>query len=137
MLLQFKVKRPLSHVLQHLSIAELMVLTHPIIFAIEHINDHTYLIKETAPIGPFKRTFSYQAEIQSLPERGHVRILAKINKLVNLNMEFRLTESLGETHILESGSIKSVLPVSSLLKKTVEKQHKIWFENIEKAPPLV
>lgn len=130
MLLQFKVNRPLSHVLDHLSVAELIVRTHPIIFAVDHIIDHTYLIKETAPIGPFKRTFSYEAEILSLPDQGHVRILAKINNLVKLNMEFSLTETFGETHILESVTIKSVLPISGLLKKTVEKQHKIWFENI-------
>lgn len=134
MLMQFKINRPLLHVLEHLSIAELIVRTHPIIFAVEHIIDHKYLIKETAPIGPFKRTFSYEAEILSQPERGYVKIIAKINKLVLLNMEFTLSETFGVTHISESVSIKSALPISGLLKKTVEKQHKIWFENIAISP---
>jgi hypothetical protein len=113
---------------------------HPIISKIEKTNENTYLAHETLQVGFFPFSFTYPVHIQGDESTRCITMKAKVFGMVEIEMVFRLFETLGQnpqdeslTKIEETIKFKSLFPIAPFVKSVFKTQHKKLFQNIEAA----
>lgn len=131
MTLRFKIQKPIEHVFGYLTDMDKFSLAHPVISRIDSKSNNDYLVHETLKFGFIPFTFSYPVAIKENKQDHKVTMDATVMKMINILLEFKLTQENGFTIIEENLSFKSILPVKFLLSKVFRKQHALLFENIE------
>ncbi|MEO7175127.1 MAG: hypothetical protein ABIV51_04755 [Saprospiraceae bacterium] len=133
MQLNFQSKRPLIDIFSYLSDMDKFVKVHPVIYKINTIGDNKYKAYETLKMGFLPITFNYSFTVEADPNTNAILIRATVMKLTTIEMTFTLSHQEGLTDIVETIQFRSVLPVKSIMRKVFRKQHRLLFENIEKA----
>lgn len=136
MTLHFTLHKPASVVFDYLSDMQKFVAVHPVIHRITLMDDGRYRVHETLKLGFIPYSFTYFATLESDREAGQVRILATVQRITRIEMEFFIQEKEGVTQVTEHIAIHSPLPVHGLVRKVFSEQHLILFRNIEQMPPL-
>ena len=127
---RFEVNTSAEEVFWYLSDMEAFVSVHPLIYKIDPVGKGSYLIHEKLKIGPIPYKFTYPVIIHADAEKGEVKMLAVIKKLIFVEMVFIIQATDGKAIVKEAVSIKSVLPVKPILKMVFASQHKKLFANM-------
>ena len=134
MILRFTLDKPPDIVFDYLSDMQKFVSVHPVIHRITPLHDGRYRVYEKLKMGFIPYSFTYFATLESDREAGQVRIVATVQRITRIEMEFFIHEKEGVTQVEEHITIRSLLPVHGLLRKVFREQHPILFRNIESAP---
>jgi carbon monoxide dehydrogenase subunit G len=133
MILDFKIKKPLDFVFDHLTDMQKFVAVHPIIFKIDHLGENKYLVHERLKLGFFPLSFTYIVTVKGNPENKTVSIKTKVMKMVGIEMNYTLRSQADHTHVNEEIIFTSYLPVKPIMQKIFRKQHQQLFINMENA----
>ena len=131
MTLLFTLNKPPGAVFEYLSDMQKFVSVHPVIHRISPLDDGRYRVHEKLKLGFIPYSFTYFATLESNREAGQVRIVAIVQRITRIEMEFFISEKEGTTQVEEHITIRSLLPVHALLRKVFNEQHPILFKNIE------
>ena len=132
MILKFKIDKSPKLVYDYLTDMTKFVRVHPVITKIDKIGDTEYLIHETLKLGFLPLNFTYPVSIDQNSVEKTVEMNAIVMKLTKIKLKFSITPEDEFTIIEEKISIKSMLPIKSILQSIFRKQHKILFQNIER-----
>ncbi|KOY87128.1 hypothetical protein AD998_14110 [bacterium 336/3] len=140
MILYYKLNKSIALIYTYLTDMQKFASVHPIISKIEKTNENTYLVYETLRVGFIPFSFTYPVHIQADESTRCVTMKAKVFGMVEIEMMFRLFETLGQspqdesmTKIEETIKFKSLFPIASFVKSIFKTQHKKLFQNIEAA----
>ena len=140
MILYYKLNKPIAFIYNYLTDMQKFASVHPIISKIEKTNENTYLAHETLQVGFFPFSFTYPVHIQGDESTRCITMKAKVFGIVEIEMIFRLFETLGQnpheesiTKIEETIKFKSLFPIAPFVKSVFRTQHKKLFQNIEAA----
>jgi len=110
---------------------------HPVISKIETIRENNYLVHETLSLGFFPFSFTYPVHIQGDEATQCVTMKAKVFGFVEIELVFRLFETLGKkpeeesvTKVEETIKFNSLVPIAPFVKSIFRTQHKQLFKNI-------
>lgn len=132
MILKFKIDKSPKFVYDYLTDMTKFVRVHPVITKIDKIGDTEYLIHETLKLGFLPLNFTYPVSIDQNSVEKTMEMNAIVMKLTKIKLKFSITPEDDFTTIEEKISIKSMLPIKSILQSIFRKQHKILFQNIER-----
>lgn len=128
--LHFQVKVDTNHVLEYLSHTDKFVSAHPLIYKMESLGNDLYRVNEKVQFGPISHRFEYKAKIER--QKNGISIDANIMDLVKISMKMILAADGEHTAVCEEVEIRTILPVKNFMLRMIKKQHKVFFENIEK-----
>ena len=131
MKLIFKINKPLDTVFEYLSNMQKFASVHPIISKIDSLTENNYLVYETLKIGLIPFSFTYPVTIEYNFNTKNITFKAVVMKLTKIEMNFILNTENNATIINENITIKSPLPIKSIMQNVFRKQHTILFKNIE------
>ncbi|RZK43330.1 MAG: SRPBCC family protein [Pedobacter sp.] len=131
MTLHFLVHLPLNTVFENLTDMQRYVSYHPVITQIDRTGTYTYLVHETLKFGPLPISFTYPVKLERDNTTKKVIFKAQVMKINHITMAFELVEKDGLTHITETITFKTPLPVRSLMGKIFKAQHTQLFENMD------
>ena len=131
MKLTFKVHKSIDFVFEFLTDMQKFVLVHPVIYQINNIGNHRYLVYEKLKFGIVPLSFTYPVEIQKNELNKTITIVATVFKFTKIEMNFTLKADNDYTFIDEEICFKSKLPLKFIMKKIFKKQHTQLFANIE------
>src|SRR5215217_480774 len=115
MTLQFQINLPLPTVFANLSDMQKYVSFHPVITNIDHKGGNNYLVHETLKFGPLPISFMYPVTVEQHQNTNKIIFEAKVMKINHIKMEFDLCENDGTTHITETITFKTLLPIKALM----------------------
>jgi carbon monoxide dehydrogenase subunit G len=104
---------------------------HPLIDAIVPLGDGRYRVRERFAHLPFPLHFTYPAEITSQAASRSVEMNLRIFRLVSVDLVLRVQADGGGSLVEETGSIRSVLPVSGVLAKVLADTHRTLFDRLD------
>ncbi len=131
MILEHKIKQPSPIVFDHLSDMKKFVGVHPIIFKMDHLGGGNYKVYETLKLLGIPCTFTYKATVVGDPQAKTVNIKAVVMKLTHIEMSFVIKTEGEHSHIIETVTFRSPLPIKGILQNIFKTQHKQLFLNIE------
>lgn len=129
--LHFQVKADKHHVLEYLITADKFLSAHPLIYKMESLGNDMYLVNEKVNFSLLTYHFQYKAKI--VKQENGISIEANIMDWVKISMKMILNAEGEHTSVCEAVDIKTFLPVKNFMLRMIKKQHKLFFENIEKA----
>jgi hypothetical protein len=130
--LDYKIKRSIDFVYDHLTDMQKFVIVHPVIYKIDDLGNNRFLVFEKLKFGFIPLTFTYFATVDGNPATKKVIIKARVMKLVNIEMVYDIKEGNDHTIVNEVINFRSFLPVKPIMKKIFKEQHEQLFLNIEK-----
>ncbi len=133
MILDHKIKKSTAFVFDYLTDMKKFVSIHPIIFKTDDLRDGNYKVYEKLKVLFIPYTFKYFAKVTGDPATKTVNIKAVVMKMTHLEMNFAITSEGEYSHIHETVTFKSPLPIKGFMQNVFKKQHKQLFLNIEKA----
>ena len=128
--ISFEVSKKSDFVFKYLTNMDLFSSVHPVISKIDHIRNNEYLVHETLKFCWIPISFTYPVTIKENRFDNVIIIDAIIMGIVKMNMTFKIEGRKDSTIVYEKMILKSILPVKSLIKSIVKKQHVKLFENI-------
>ena len=128
--ISFEVNKKSDFVFKYLTNMDLFSSVHPVISKIDHIKKNEYLVHETLKFCWVPISFTYPVTITENRFDNVIIIDAIIMGIVKMNMTFKIEGRKDSTIVYEKMVLKSILPVKSLIKSIVKKQHTKLFENI-------
>ncbi len=131
MILTFNINKPINVVFEHLTNMQKFVTVHPIIYKIEDKGSNQYLVFEKLKMLFIPVSFTYPAKVEGNFQNKQVTICAVVKKMTHIKMNYVLENDNGRTKITETISIRSPLPIGSIMQKIFTKQHTKLFKNIE------
>jgi carbon monoxide dehydrogenase subunit G len=130
--LKYSINQPAKTVFLYLTDMEKFASIHPIISKIDRLENNRYKVFETLKFWFFKFSFTYPVTVTSNQSKNCVVIKATVFKLTNIELSFDISTQKEYTEINEIVTIKTILPIKSIVYKIFEKQHQQLFENLEK-----
>lgn len=133
--LNFQIPKSPEYVFEYLSQAERFVEVHPLIYKMEAISDHDFLVFEKILVlGFIPYAFIYPASIYASKESGKVQMKANIQGKVWVTMDFVITgeENANSSQVVETVTFRTKLPVAGIMKSLFKRQHQKLFANIAK-----
>lgn len=131
MVLNYLVNKPLHEVSEYLNNPQKFCSVHPVIYKIEDKGKEGILIYEKMPFLFVPVKFRYPASI--VKSGDAVVMKAVVMKIAHIHLDFKLEAVSGSTKILETVKVNCFLPIHFTMNRIFKKQHKLLFENIEKA----
>ncbi len=131
MKLSFKVHKNIDLVFDYLTNMQKFVSVHPVIYKMEHIANHKYLVYETLRMGFIPFSFTYPVTIEKSHSDFSITMSARVFRITNIEMKFVLTAENDYTIVEEEIKFKSLLPVKYMMEAIFKKQHAQLFKNIE------
>ncbi len=105
------------------------VSIHPIIYKMDDLGNGNYKVYEKLGF----ISFTYSATVTGDPQTKTVNIKAVVMKMTHIEMNFTIKTEGDYSHIHETVTFKSPLPIKGIMQSIFEKQHKQLFLNIEQA----
>lgn len=133
MKLEHRLKKTTDQVFDNLTEPQKFVAAHPVITKMEVIGKDKYLVSETLRLGFVPCAFKYVATVIGDYERKKVVMYATVMKINRIEMVFNLEEQGTGCVVREEISVRSPLPIKSLMEKIFEKHHTQLFKNIDNA----
>lgn len=131
MILEHKIKQSANVVFDHLTDMKKFVNIHPIIFKMDDLGGGNYKVYEKLKFLGIPTTFTYKATVVGEPQTNTVNIKAVVMKLTHIEMNFTIKTEGEHSHIHETVTFKSPLPIKGILQNIFKTQHKQLFLNIE------
>lgn len=131
MRLEFTVKKPIELVFNYLSDVQKFATVHPVISKISHISENSYLVFETLNFAFLPVSFKYPVVITAFNSEQKIYMVAKVLRLVKIEILFELSSENTFTNINEVIKIKSFLPVKPIINYIFKRHHSQLFLNIE------
>lgn len=127
MKLDYTLNKTITVVFDYLTDMQKFAFVHPVIYKIEKLSEHKYLVFEKLAFF----SFSYPVTIESNEKGNTIRIQAVVMKFTKINVDFSLKSIDKTTVVQETISIKTPFPLRSIIASIFKKQHKKLFKNIE------
>jgi len=130
--LSFSLHKSPDFIFDYLTDMDKFAKVHPVITKIDSLGDNRYLVHETLRLGFIPYSFTYPVSIESDQLNGKVTIKATVMKVTHIEMSYSIRQE-GELSIVdETISIKSFLPLKSMMEKIFREQHTLLFQNMDK-----
>lgn len=133
MQLNFRVKKSVNYTFDYLTDMQKFVTVHPVITKIEKFEDKRFMVYETLKLLFMPFSFTYPVILTSDANANTVVFNATIMKLTKVEMKFVIESDNENSIVTEYVSIKSLLPIKSMLIRVFRKHHKQLFVNIEES----
>jgi hypothetical protein len=130
-ILEHKIKQPADVVFDHLTDMKKFVSIHPIIYKMDDLANGNYKVYEKLKLFGIPTTFTYNAAVVGDPKAKTVKIKAVVMKMTKIEMNFTITAEGEHSHIHETVTFRSPLPIKGLMQNIFKAQHKQLFLNIE------
>lgn len=127
MLLEHKIKQPANVAFDHLTDMKKFVSIHPIIYKMDDLGNGNYKVYEKLGFV----SFTYSATVTGDPQAKTVKIKAVVMKFTHIEMNFTIKPEGEHSHINETVTFKSPLPIKGVMQNIFKTQHKQLFLNIE------
>jgi len=129
--LRFLCNKAPASVLAVLADMQRFAAVHPIIQRIVPLGGARYRVHETIRFGPIPYSFTYPVELTVDHALPRVRILATIQGMTTMDMEFMVAPKGSGSQITETVEIRSPLPIKGYLLRLLREQHAQLFRNID------
>ena len=130
MQLTFNLQQPIEVVFDYLTDMQKFVSVHPVITKMDWLSANKYLVHETLRFGFIPVSFTYPVTIDQNDKDKTIVIRATVMKITKIEMNYKLDRFNGLTTIDETITIKSLLPIQSVMERIFRKQHGLLFQNI-------
>ena len=131
MKLSFRIKKQADFVYDYLTDMQKFASVHPLISKIDEIGHQKYLVHEYIRWGIIPVSFTYPVTIESYRAKNLILMQAVVMKLIKIEMVYVLSADDDFTVIDENITVKSPLPIKSIIERIFRKQHGLLFKNIE------
>ena len=131
MKLSFRIKKQADFVYDYLTDMQKFASVHPLISKIDEIGHQKYLVHAYIRWGIIPVSFTYPVTIESYRAKNLILMQAVVMKLTKIEMVYVLSADDDFTVIDENITVKSPLPIKSIIERIFRKQHGLLFKNIE------
>ncbi len=131
MTLEYEINKPSDIIYDYLTDMQKFVSVHPVIFKAEEKGENNYLIFEKLKFLFIPVTFTYPAKVIDDKDNKEVKMTAVVQKMVYVDMLFKLEPDGTKTKVTEIVNFRSFMPIGFIMKAIFKKQHALLFKNIE------
>jgi hypothetical protein len=116
MTLDHKIKQQADVVFNYMTDMKKFVSMHPIIFKMDDLGNGNYKVYEKLKLLGIPTTFTYSATVTGDPQNKTVNIKAVVMKMTHIEMNFTIKQEGDQSHIHETVTFKSPLPIKGIMK---------------------
>ena len=118
-------------VFDYLTDMDKFVSIHPVISNMRKLGTDTYKVYETLKFGFIPCSFTYPATVEGDYPNMLVVMKAVVMGVNKINIQFNITETLGQTRVDEEVLFETFLPIKGWMRKVFKRQHAQFFKNLE------